>query len=471
MRSVKLTMLRKFDRISILFLLMVLLFPGLRSSLHAQNNSPFSRYGLGDRAPGTNIMTRGMGGVSAASNDYFNINYSNPATYAFFYSTNEEKSRKLSYGRAVLNIGVNYEGRRTIDPGTNKSFTSNNIIFSNVGLGLPLRKNWGLAFGLRPVHAIDYKLIDSSQITDAATGRVIDKGQTLYEGTGGLNLGYFGTGVKFKTGENSFLGLGMNGGYMFGKKDYTTRRSIHNDSINYANGFRRTKTALGGLYFDAGVQYQFKISSKMYLGLGAFGNWQQKLNATRDQTAGTYVYSSTSGYAVVDTVLNQSGIKGNLIYPAEVTAGFLLQKPQDMMGKESGWLVGIDFTRNNWDQYRFYGQPDSSVKSNWTAKFGAELRPARKANYFSNAAYRFGVFTGPDYIYPSKTLSTYGLTVGMGLPLANYNQQAKGQASQINLAFEYIKRGSNSNVMKEDLYRLSVGFSLTDFWFIKRRYE
>jgi len=44
--------------------------------------------------------------------------------------------------------------------------------------------------------------------------------------------------------------------------------------------------------------------------------------------------------------------------------------------------------------------------------------------------------------------------------------QARYQASMINLGFEYVKRGNKSNILSENLYRLSVGFSLTDLWFI-----
>ena len=33
----------------------------------AQDNSPYSRYGLGDLVPNTNINTRAMGGISAGS--------------------------------------------------------------------------------------------------------------------------------------------------------------------------------------------------------------------------------------------------------------------------------------------------------------------------------------------------------------------------------------------------------------------
>jgi hypothetical protein len=58
----------------------------------------------------------------------------------------------------------------------------------------------------------------------------------------------------------------------------------------------------------------------------------------------------------------------------------------------------------------------------------------------------------------------------MGLPLRNYNRQNE-QYTLINLAFEFIKRGGNDNVLKENLFRLSAGFSLSDLWFTKRRYD
>ncbi len=37
----------------------------------AQDNSPYSRYGLGDLVPNTNVNSRAMGGVSAGYVDYF----------------------------------------------------------------------------------------------------------------------------------------------------------------------------------------------------------------------------------------------------------------------------------------------------------------------------------------------------------------------------------------------------------------
>ncbi len=471
MQLVKLIIAKKSNPTVYYRCLAVVFFITTGFFLHAQENSPYSRYGLGDKAASTNVANRGLGGVSAAFYDYFNVNYNNPASYSFFQANQEAKSKKINSGRAVLNVAINNEGRTLIDPKVKQRFSTNNILYSSLNVGAPIRKNWGMAFGLRQMHNIDYKIVDSNKIINSGNAVPIDRGQTLYEGNGGLHLGYIGTGVKFKLNENQYLSLGTNLGYLFGKKDYITRRSLNNDSTAYEDGFIQNKTTIGGVYLDAGVQYQFKIGNNLYMGLGAYGNLQQKLKATKDYIAGTYAYSSTDGYVNLDTVQKNLNTKGEILYPSGFTAGFIIQKTQNEFGKTAGWMIGADITRNNWDNYKFFGVADNNVKSNWQAKVGAELRPVRKASYFSNVAYRVGFNTGPDYIYLKKALPTYGLSMGMTLPLANYNQQAQYQASVINLALEYIKRGNKENVLHENLYRISVGFSLTDLWFGKRRYS
>jgi hypothetical protein len=63
------------------------------------------------------------------------------------------------------------------------------------------------------------------------------------------------------------------------------------------------------------------------------------------------------------------------------------------------------------------------------------------------------------------------MSFGMSLPLANYNQIARGQVSTINIALQYTKRGNNDNLLKENLFSISVGLSFSDLWFVKRKYE
>jgi hypothetical protein len=164
----------------------------------------------------------------------------------------------------------------------------------------------------------------------------------------------------------------------------------------------------------------------------------------------------------------ENDVKGKVIYPAQYGVGFALEKLPTT--KEAGWLLGIDYIQTKWTNYRFFNAADA-VKDNWELRVGGQFRPAATRNYFSNVAYRLGFFTGPDYVYvDNKELKQTGFSLGFGLPLGNYNNQAKGQVTIINLALEYVKRGNNSNYLKENMFRVSLGLNLSDIWFQKRKY-
>jgi hypothetical protein len=129
----------------------------------------------------------------------------------------------------------------------------------------------------------------------------------------------------------------------------------------------------------------------------------------------------------------------------------------------------MDFNLQNWSKYRFYGQADS-VKNNWEVRIGGQLNPVPKRNYFSNVTYRAGIFMGPDYIKVGNKLSHFGASFGMGLPIA-ISRQAPNQFTLINVALEYSKRGNTKNLLKENMFRFSLGFSLSDIWFGKHKYD
>src|SRR6187200_2534826 len=109
--------------------------------INAQDNSPYSRFGLGDQHPGTNIYNRGMAGISAAYSDpridglndarngkyYPSINFSNPASYSRFYAIKEASTKKLQYGRMLLDVGINATSHALHEANNTQSFTSSNI--------------------------------------------------------------------------------------------------------------------------------------------------------------------------------------------------------------------------------------------------------------------------------------------------------------------------------------------------------
>ena len=454
--------------------LLVFLFSGF-SAAFGQDNSPYSRYGLGDLVPGTHINTRAMGGISAGYADYMSINFANPASYANFEANPEKQSKKLASGRSLLDIGINMENRTLREVNPAKKFNASNLLFSYVQVGVPLKKDWGLSFGLRPVSRVSYKIFRAERLYDPNTGEPIDSVTTRFEGDGGTYLANIGTGFKvFKKKSHNdleeFLSIGINAGYYFGKRYSNSRREFRNDTVQYFSGNFETRTNYGNIYFSTGLQYIKPLKQKNMLFIaGVYGSWSQKLNATQDRLRETSVFDVTLGDLRLDSVEELKNIKGKVILPASITGGFTIQRFPDLK-KKGGWMIGLDLSYQNWDVYRIYGQRDS-VKNKLEVRVGGHIIPIPRDSYLSNVTYRWGFFTGADYINVRGKLPVMGVTMGLGLPLRNYNRLSPYQSSAINLAFEYIKRGNNDNLVKENMFRLSAGFSLSDMWFIKRKYD
>ncbi|MEO7923522.1 MAG: hypothetical protein ABIR30_07580 [Chitinophagaceae bacterium] len=473
MQLVKLITLKRIKTLRCFFPTILVSILVFSNPVFAQDNSPYSRYGIGDLVPVTHIISKGMGGISAGYADRLSINFSNPASYSSFESGIEPKSKKLVFGRTILDFGVNLENRSLTEPATSKTFSASNALFSYLQVGVPLKSNWGFSFGLRPLSRVSYKIFRNERLFDPITGLPIDSSNTRFEGDGGSYLASIGTGfsifrrVKADLREEK-LSLGLNAGYLFGSKDFSTRRTLINDSVAYYKANYETQTNYNGIYLNAGLQYKLPVGKKAFLTTGVYGSLGHKLNATQDILRETFVFDDNLGEVRLDSVSDRRDIKGKIMLPTTYTIGFLLQKPS-VPNKESGWLLGLDFEQQNWDQYRLYGQKDS-VRNKWELRVGGQLNPAPKRNYFSNVSYRAGFFLGPDYIKVGQKMSQFGGSFGLGLPIRQ-SRQAPNQVTIVNVAFEYSKRGNNDNLLKESMFKFTLGFSLSDYWFIKRKYD
>jgi hypothetical protein len=457
--------------------IMVLFFSAL-TPVFSQDNSPYSRFGIGDLVSPSNIIGRSMGGISAGYTDVVAINFNNPASYSSFQSFFQPKSKKMTSGRVVLDIGLDFESRTLRESSPPRKFVAGNALFSYLQVGLPLKKNVGISFGLRPISRISYKISHNERLIDPLTGLPIDSTITRYEGNGGTYLASVGSGFSLfsKTKANGMeekLSVGFNAGFLFGKKDYSTKRSFINDTVEYYQANYETNTNYGGLYFNAGVQYKLPLnnSKRISLTIGAFGNLGQKANASQDILRETFVYDDNLGEVRLDSISDMRDVKGKVKLPASFTVGFVAQKPiiLEKDNKKAGWMLGMDLNMQSWNNYRFYGQVDS-VKNNWEVRVGGQLNPVPKRNYFSNVSYRAGFFMGPDYIKVGQKLSRFGGSFGMGLPVA-ISRQAPNQFTLINVSLEYSKRGSTKNLLRESMFRFSLGFSLSDLWFGKHKYD
>ncbi|MEP6595477.1 MAG: hypothetical protein ABJA71_06000 [Ginsengibacter sp.] len=433
-----------------------LLFFALPLISFSQENSPYSRYGIGNLVPGGNILNRGMGGISAGVADPAAVNFINPASYSNFVYT-------------TLDIGAQVDSRTLKSTDPQGKFTANNAIISYLQIGIPLlngnkkalRKNisWGINFGLRPLSKVNYKISGSGRISN------IDSVLSLYEGSGGVNEAFAGTGIRIKN-----FSFGINAGYLFGNKDYSTRLIFINDSVQYYKSNSATATNFGGLFFNGGVQYVINMKNKDktrhdLIRIGAYGNIKQAYNATQDVLRETFAYNSTTGNPdKIDSVYEKKDVKGKINLPATFGLGFSVEKAH--------LSFGADFEMSNWDTYRFYGQKDL-VKNNWTVKAGFQYFPAttESKKYWNFVKYRGGIYFGPDYITAGNKLPQYGVSVGAGFPLKIRRSFYETQYSVMNLALEYGNRGNNNNNVRESTLRIGIGFSLSDIWFRRYKYD
>jgi hypothetical protein len=415
----------------------------------AQENSPYSRYGIGNLVPQGNILNRGIGGISASFSDISTINFINPASYA-------------DLKRITLDIAIQVDSRTLVQQSPVDKFTSNNATVPYLQLGIPLLANskkaalkkisWAATFGLRPVSRINYKIENLSRLPG------IDSLSTVYEGNGGVNEAFIGTGVRIKK-----IAFGVNVGYLFGNKNYATRLEFINDTVNYLKSNSANNTNFGGVFINAGILFTDTLKNKTVIKVGAYGNLSQNYKATQDIIRETFVYNSAGGQTSLDSVYKQT-VNGKIKLPATVGIGFSIDNGHV--------LTGLDFETTSWSNYSFLGQKDF-IKNSWSLKAGFQYYPVTLSSkrYRDFVKYRFGLYYGSDYINIDKNMPEYGVTAGLGLPLKLRRNFYETQYSVLNLAIEYGSRGNKNNNIKENIFRVGLGFTFSDLWFRRYKYD
>ena len=142
-------------------------------------------------------------------------------------------------------------------------------------------------------------------------------------------------------------------------------------------------------------------------------------------------------------------------------------------GTYDQWVIGIEFDKADWkNKYSFYGQQDL-LSNAYMTRVGVQFCPNSfdYENYWSTVVYRAGFNTGKDYINADQNgLSVSAFSVGAGFPVRKYRSYDY-QFSLLNLALQFGKRGSVVNNFQESFVQFTVGYSLSDIWFNKRKYD
>ena len=433
----------------------------------AQENSPFSRYGIGDLSNTKHVTQNAMGGIDVAGNDPFSVNFNNPASYNRLF-------------RVTYDIGLTLDNRILKSENPAGKFKATNVVPSYITLGFPLnkKKHLGMAVGLKPYSRVNYDITRISRVPG------IDSLYQYFIGTGGLNQAYVGIGKGWgaDTAKQRFS-VGLNFGYLFGKKQIESRTEFFSDSsyILYAKSNSQTRTTYGNTFLQAGAQYDLVVGSSpsklspkskqiTILTLGANAQFKQSFSASQDTLRETYNYDINGGTTPIDTVLFREATKIKVQLPATYTIGFAFKR-KELNGSIDKWMIGAQYTMAKYTDYRFGSQGDA-LSDLWNVSVGGFYVPKPgDPKLLNRTTYRLGFNTGRDYINADGNgLKTVSGTIGFSFPLRNYSNWLQ-QFTIINTAFEVGRRGSKDNNLTQSFFKFSVGLSLSDLWFNARKYN
>ena len=415
---------------------------GINAFAQADVDSPYSLFGVGQvRDKSMNVRLKGMGGVANAMFGGGMINGENPAAYA--------KIDSLAF---LFDAGFYF---KTATFSTSSlSEKSNNASFDYVSMAFGLTSWWKMALGVQPYSTSGYTMLVSK--VDPEVGSSV----TRFKGKGGLNQAFWGN--AFKIGKH--FALGANAYYVFGNTK--TETSLYfPDSIYYIGSRRSLDVMVRSFMFDYGMLFNTNLSKDLCLSLGL--TYTQKIKLKGEQTLFIRSFEEdmdTEVEYIIDTVYSSSG-STKITMPQGIGFGVALQNGEN-------WALGADFNWMQWSKFAREGANDV-LQDAWSVSAGAEFTPKHTtiSGYFSRVTYRLGGFYEHGFINlegndgVSHSINKVGVTVGMSLPLPR-------TLSKVNMALEVGQYGTREGGLIQEQYaKLSVGVSVFERWFMKRKYN
>lgn len=419
-------------------------------AIKAQTFSPQSQFGLGNLHSPIFSNNKAMGGIAAGFRDSRTINTLNPASYS-----------AISY--TTFNVGLHVFANVVSDSARVTDAANGGL--DHLALAFPVMQNrWGMSIGLLPYSYKKYSF--NSNFTEDGVNYDLQN-----NGTGSTYKFYWGNGFKVKD-----FSFGVNGGFLFGQLD-ETQEIIFADSLQNVNTTTHNKINLKDFTVDFGVQYQIKLNKlenqdkdklNTYLTLGAYGAPSLNLKTLSSKYSNSSFTSVLTGEQVaIDSV---SGgvydVKQQTKLPAYFGVGATFTDG-------ASWTAGADYHFENW---KSFNSPINSLQmaNEWHIKVGGEIIPdytSRK--FFKLTSYRIGANFGKSRVMvDNEAVSEIGMTFGFGIPLGKSNIGG-GSLSKLNLSLEAGRRGAANNDLayKENYYKITLAYSLSDRWFIKRKFD
>ena len=405
----------------------------------AQNNtnSPYTRYGYGDLSDQSFGNSKAMGGIAFGLRDGAQINPTNPASYTAIDSL----TFLFEGGVSLQNMNISGGGLK---------LNAKNASFDYLAMQFRLAPWMAMSVGLLPYSNVGYTVSDSQTTDNDLTY------SRSFTGDGGLHQLYVGAGVKVLKN----LSVGVNASYFWG--DLTRTRSVifpQMSSSTYYSYNRQMAVSISDYKLDFGVQYTQELTKKHSFTVGAIYSPKHKLN--NDYNSTIQVGSSTT-----------EKMDATLELPNTFGVGFTYNYDKRL-------TLGMDYSLQQWSKTEFgIATNDINVRQDFEETYaycdrtkisvGAEYIPNLIGrSYFAHIKYRLGAYyTTPYYKIDGKKASReYGVTAGFGLPVPR-------SRSILSISGQFVRvKGLETNMVNENIFRVSIGLTFNERWFFKRRVE
>jgi len=403
--------------------------------LFAQNGtiSPYSSFGIGDYRDNGTVDNQMMGGISMYG-DSIHINLSNPAAYS--------KLRLTAY-----TAGLSHKEYRLKSWNEEQNTSVTNLDY--LAIGFPLADNVGFGFGLMPYSSVGYSLSDTS-LTPGGS-----EVTNFFDGSGGVNRLY--ASIGYEPIRN--LSIGVTANFNFGTLEYERVQTV--EGVQFGTLDNR-ESRINGYDFNYALNYTPTIKDKYTLYTSVLVNTQGNLVSKNTQTLGSFSIANGNNVEVVDVDLDASNLRNTEIkVPTRTTLGL-------GFGENKKWFLGAEYSFQQMSDFQnsFLALDNVTYNDANTYAFGGYWIPDYRSlsGYFKRITYRAGLrYDVTGLTVNNKEINNFGITFGLGLPLgANF--------SNLNLGFELGRRGTtDANLIEESYFKINVGLSLNDKWFMKKR--
>ena len=431
-----------------LILATLLLGSALIANAQSGTNSPYSQYGLGVLSDQTSGFNRGMNGVGLGFHEHNQVNYLNPASYASLDS--------LTF---IFDAGLSGQITNFTENGVRKN--AKNANFEYAVAGFRAAKGVGVSFGIIPFTNVGYSYSSQDWVNSATKDAYYTN---TYSGEGGLHQVYVGAAWSPFKG----FSFGANVSYLWGSYSKSVTSTYSNSY--YKSLIRTYSSQINSYKLDFGVQYTHRLGKKDWMTVGVTYTPGHNLGADAEMK----IVSANSQTSTADTI-PFSIAKAHQI-PTMLGAGL-------MWNHNSQLKVGVDYTLQKWGSIGYptfeTGTADATTGMNNSKyilrngiyqdrhKVNLGLQYCygeRDRNFLRRVQYRAGAsYATPYYkVNGYDGPKEYSVSAGFGIPIVNsYNNR-----SFLNISGQWV-RSSAKELIKENTFRLNIGFTFNEDWFRK----